>query len=109
MDKDSYVDNTNTGADTHEQLLQNIQEIEFVARKGGFIYKPWVKRGDRKPDLVIGPHSDDELPKKILEFIGWLLEIYYKLNLKCVMVATSVEVYKSHYFQFLMILAKPFS
>ena len=29
LDKDSYVDNTNIGADTHEQLLQNIHSIDF--------------------------------------------------------------------------------
>ena len=58
LDRNSYVDNTNTGADTHEQLRKNIQEIEYVAGKGGFYYKPWIVSGDKNPDVLIGPTTD---------------------------------------------------
>ena len=66
LNRDSYVDNTNCGADNLEQLRKNIQEIEYVASRGGFIYKPWVLSGSTNPDVLIGPSSDDSLIEKNL-------------------------------------------
>ena len=66
LNRDSYVDNTNCGADNLEQLRKNIQEIEYVASRGGFIYKPWVLSGSKNPDVLIGPSSDDSLIEKNL-------------------------------------------
>ena len=72
LDRNSYVDNTNTGADTHEQLKKNIEEIELVASKGGFYYKPWIVSGDKASDVVIGPMGDENLAEKNLG-VTWLV------------------------------------
>ena len=40
LDQDSYVDNTNTGADNHEELLKKIAEIEYVSLREVSIISP---------------------------------------------------------------------
>ena len=74
LNRDTYVDNTNTGADTHDQLYKNIAEIEFVANKGGFYYKPWVVSGTRCSDMLLGPRMDDVVIEKNLGVL-WLVTI----------------------------------
>ena len=73
LDRDSYVDNTNTGADDHETLLENIKEIEFVASKGGFFYKPWVISGLKSEDILLGPKNDDDHVEKNLGVL-WIVD-----------------------------------
>ena len=72
LDRDSYVDNTNTGADTHEQILKNIEEIEFVAKKGGFHYKPWIISGTKCPDQLLGPRIEGDVVEKNLGVL-WIV------------------------------------
>ena len=45
LTEDSYVDNTFTMANNIEDLKKNIEEIEIVAKEGGFNYKPWIIGG----------------------------------------------------------------
>ena len=49
----SYVDNTFTTAEDLFSLKENISNIEKVAAKGGFVYKPWVISGENVADLVL--------------------------------------------------------
>ena len=49
----SYVDNTFTTAENLFSLKENISNIEKVAAKGGFLYKPWVISGENVADLVL--------------------------------------------------------
>ena len=45
LKEDSYVDNTFVNADNHESIKETIADINDVAAKGGFFYKPWVISG----------------------------------------------------------------
>ena len=51
---DAYVDNVFLTAPTHEVLRSKIKEIELVASRGGFYFKPFVVSGQDLPDVVIG-------------------------------------------------------
>ena len=51
---DAYVDNVFLTAPDHAVIRTSIQEIESVAAKGGFFFKPFIVSGDDQPDSVIG-------------------------------------------------------
>ena len=72
LDRDSYVDNTNVGAENLEQLQNKIEEIEYVAAKGGFMYKPWTVSGTKSEDVLLGYSSEDGLSEKNLGVL-WLV------------------------------------
>ena len=57
---DAYVDNVFLTAPNHVQLKSKIDEIEFVAKQGGFFFKPFIVSGERIPDITLGgPASTD--------------------------------------------------
>ena len=57
--RNSYVDNVNIGADSHEELKKKIGEVEYVAGKGGHVFKPWIISGDKTAgEMVIGPFPE---------------------------------------------------
>ena len=61
LTRESYVDNTFTTAPSHEQIKENIDSIETVAKAGGFMYKPWVVSGTDVPDqLLVNGEAEDE-------------------------------------------------
>ena len=66
LDQDSHVDTTNTGANTHEQLLRNIEEIEYVTKMGGFVYKLWIISGSKSPEVLFGHAGNGEHIEKNL-------------------------------------------
>ena len=74
LDRDSYVDNTNVGADSHEQILKKIEEIEYVAGKGGFYFKPWIISGAKCDNLLLGPRTENGTVEKNLGIL-WLVDI----------------------------------
>ena len=45
LKEDSYVDNTFASADNVDEIKETIKNIETVAAKGGFSYKPWIISG----------------------------------------------------------------
>ena len=67
LDKDAYVDNIMATAQDHEAMLAKITEIEFVAARGGFKFKPWVISGSNSPDLTFGPATEDSESGDLIE------------------------------------------
>ena len=61
LTKDAYVDNIFLTAPDHDSLKAMIEEIEHVAAKGGFFFKPFVTSGERVPDIIIGAPVHDNL------------------------------------------------
>ena len=51
--KNSYVDNTFVGNETHEAVYKDIEAVETVAKQGGFFYKPWVVSGQDVGDQMV--------------------------------------------------------
>jgi len=49
----SYVDNTFTTCSDLPSIKKKIADIEYVALKGGFQYKPWVISGENVPDQFL--------------------------------------------------------
>ena len=47
------MDNTFVTAPTGKEMHDKIEEIEFVAKKGGFKYKEWVVSGQNVPEQII--------------------------------------------------------
>ena len=54
MKEDGYVDNNFLTAPTREEIRRKINKLEFVLKKGGFHYKPFIVSGEDTPDLEIG-------------------------------------------------------
>ena len=74
--RNSYVDNVNVGADNLNELDKRIAEVEFVASKGGHIFKPWVRSGDTDvSELVISP-----LPESLVDLTERNLGIYWNVT-----------------------------
>ena len=99
LGQDSYVDNTNTGADNHEELLKKIAEIEYVSSKGGFYYKPWIVSGSESEDMLLGPRSDDENIEKNLGVLWLVKKDHFKSSLTLVLVEIRERVSKYHFYQ----------
>ena len=59
----AYVDNIFHTGPSIEQVKKDIDEIEFVAAKGGFKFKEWIISGQDIPQQVISVH----LPNQIAE------------------------------------------
>ena len=73
LTQDSYVDNTFVTAPNIEKLHQNIEEVETVAKEGGFFYKPWIISGEDVPHQIIGvqlPNAIAADKEKALG-VGW--------------------------------------
>ena len=73
LTEDSYVDNTFVTAPDIEKLHQNIEEVETVAKEGGFFYKPWIISGEDVPHQIIGvqlPNAIAADKEKALG-VGW--------------------------------------
>ena len=74
--RNSYVDNVNVGADNLDDLDRRIAEVEFVAAKGGHIFKPWVKSGDTDiSELIIG-----HVPECLVTLTERNLGIYWNVT-----------------------------
>ena len=54
-------------AKDHEEMRSKIGEIELVAGRGGFKFKPWVVSNSQSPDLTIGPATEDTESGDIIE------------------------------------------
>ena len=61
LTSDAYVDNIFLTAPTHAAIRKTIGEIELVAAKGGFFFKPFVVSGDNQPDSIIGVALPDTI------------------------------------------------
>ena len=60
LSEDSYMDNTFVTAPTLQEIQRKIDEIELVAKQGGFTYKEWIVSGQNVPEQVISvalPHA----------------------------------------------------
>ena len=72
LTEDSYVDNTFVTAPDIRKLYQNIEEVETVAKEGGFFYNPWIISED-VPHQIIGvqlPNAIAADKEKALG-VGW--------------------------------------
>ena len=58
---DAYVDNVFVTAPNHTTLREKIKEIEMVASKCGFFFKPFIVSGEELPDVVIGVSLPDAI------------------------------------------------
>ena len=54
LTSDAYVDNVFLTAPDHVSIKSIISDIEYVAAKGGFFFKPFIISGDNQPDTLIG-------------------------------------------------------
>ena len=50
LTSDAYVDNVFLTAPNHDKIKAMIAEIELVAAKGGFFFKPFIMSGEDLPD-----------------------------------------------------------
>ena len=66
LKEDSYVDNTFTTAVSHDEIRRKIDEIENVAKQGGFFYKPWIVSGDDVPIQSITSPEPKAAEEKVL-------------------------------------------
>ena len=83
---DAYVDNVFVTAPNHETLREKIKEIEMVASKGGFFFKPFIVSGEELPDVVIGVSLPDAIAANEERALGvyWNVQedtFYVKANL----------------------------
>ena len=61
LTEDNYVDNVFLTASDHEKINTKIAEIEAVAAKGGFFFKPFIISGQKQPDVCIGVVLPDQI------------------------------------------------
>ena len=77
LNENGYVDNILITAPSKKILDDKIKEVEFVAGKGGFYFKPWVVSGEDVPQQVIKV----QLPNAIAEDEEKALGVYLVWNL----------------------------
>ena len=71
LNKNSYVDNVYLTAANHEELEKGIKEIEFVAAKGGFKFKEWVRSGQDVPEQVVSVKLPDAIDEEKVLGLYW--------------------------------------
>ena len=59
LTRDAYVDNVFLTAPDQESIKAMIAEIELVAARGGFFFKPFIISGENVQDIVIGTPIPD--------------------------------------------------
>ena len=76
LNENGYVDNILITAPSKKILDDKIKEVEFVAGKGGFYFKPWVVSGEDVPQQVIKV----QLPNAIAEDEEKALGVYWNVR-----------------------------
>ena len=85
LSKDSYVDNVYLTAPDIDKLDDGIKEIEFVAAKGGFKFKEWVRSGQDVPEQIVSVKLQDAVDEEKVLGLYWDVQkdqFYVKFALK---------------------------
>ena len=86
LTRDAYVDNVFLTAANHDELKAKIAEIEYVASRGGFFFKPFIVSGEDSHEIMIGLTLPDAVSSNEEKALGvyWNVKedtFYIKSNL----------------------------
>lgn len=76
LTSDAYVDNIFLTAADHKALRSKIDELEHVAKQGGFYFKPFIISGEKISDIIVGVTASDESTASSEKALGlyWHIE-----------------------------------